>query len=281
VAGLLGADLGWVMLAGAVIGLPAAVVAGPIYARFVARRVPARVPEYMRATPPRQRRSLPPMWLVGVLIGIPLALIVGNTVAGATLAEGRALRTGLAAVGHPMMALLITTVLAFWLLGARAGYSAREIQEIATKALEPAGIVILVTGAGGVLKQVLLDSGVGDVFARGLQAANVPPLLLAFAAAAAVRLMQGSATVAMLTAAGLVAPLLGQAEFSQPMRALLVIAIAAGATTASHVNDSGFWLVNRYLGLSVPDTLRTWTVTTTLIALVSIALVLVAGAVIG
>jgi Gnt-I system low-affinity gluconate transporter len=281
VAGLLGADLGWVMLFGAAIGLPAAIVAGPIYAQLIAKRVPAAVPDYMHLAGPNHRRPVPPVWLIVALIGIPLGLIVGNTVASATLAEGRTLRAVLAAVGHPMMALLVTTILAFWLLGARSGYSAQEIQEIATKALEPAGIVILVTSAGGVLKQVLLDSGVGEVLAHGLMATNVPPLVLAFVTAAAVRLMQGSATVAMLTAAGLVGPLLGDAGFSQPKLALLVVAIAAGATMGSHVNDSGFWLVNRYLGLSVPDTLRTWTVTTTIIGLVSIALVLIAGAFVG
>ena len=93
--------------------------------------------------------------------------------------------------------------------------------------------------------------------------------------------MQGSATVAMLTAAGLVAALIGELDYSQPLRALLVIAIAAGATTTSHVNDSGFWLVNRYLGLSVSDTLRTWTAMTTIVAVVSIVLVLVAAAFVG
>jgi len=280
VAGLLGADLGWVIFFGSVIGLPAAIVAGPVYAQFIARRVPARVPDYMHATGPGHRRTPPPVWLIVALIGIPIALIVGNTVAGVTLAEDRPLRVALGAVGHPMVALVITTVLAFWLLGVRSGYTPQQVQEIATKALEPAGIVILVTGAGGALKQVLLDSGVGDVFADGLLATKSSPLLLAFVTAAAVRLMQGSATVAMLTAAGLMAPLLGAVEFTQPMLALLVIAIAAGATTTSHVNDSGFWLVNRYLGLSVPDTLRTWTVTTTIIAFVSMALTLLVAAVV-
>jgi Gnt-I system low-affinity gluconate transporter len=278
VAGLLGADLGWVMLFGAVVGLPAAVVAGPFYARLIARRVPAMVPDYMHVAERNRERPLPRVSLIVALIGVPLALIVGNTVAGITLAEGHPLRALLGFVGHPMMALLVTTVLSFWLLGARAGYSSQEIQELATKALEPAGIVILVTSAGGVLKQVLIDSGVGDVFADALTATNLPPLLLAFLTAAAVRLMQGSATVAMLTAAGLVAALLGDVGFSEPALALLVIAIAAGATMGSHVNDSGFWLVNRYLGLSVPDTLRTWTVTTVIVALVSMALVLVLGA---
>lgn len=281
VAGLIGADLGWVMLLGVLIGLPAAIIAGPIYAQLIARHVPARVPDYMRAATRKGERKLPSVWLIVTLIGIPLVLIVGNTVAGATLDEGQTVRTVLAFVGHPMMALLVTTVLSFWLLGTRSGYSQQEIQEIATKALEPAGIVILVTSAGGVLKQVLIDSGVGDVFADALMATNLPPLLLAFFTAAAVRLMQGSATVAMLTAAGLVAALLGDISFSEPMLALLVIAIAAGATIASHVNDSGFWLVNRYLGLSVPDTLKTWTVTTSIIAVVSITLTLIASVVVG
>jgi Gnt-I system low-affinity gluconate transporter len=274
VAGLIGADLGWVVLLGALVGLPAAVIAGPLYARVIARRVAATVPDYMHVVQPKRGRPLPSLWLIVTLIGIPLALILGNTLAGITLAEGDVLRGALAFIGHPMMALLVTTVLAFWLLGARSGYSPQEIQEIATKALEPAGIIILVTGAGGVLKQVLLDSGVGDVFAHALRAAQLPPLLVAFLTAAAVRLMQGSATVAMLTAAGLVSALLGGVGYSQPMLALLVVAIAAGATIGSHVNDSGFWLVNRYLGLSVPDTLRTWTVTTTIIAFVSLALIL-------
>jgi Gnt-I system low-affinity gluconate transporter len=281
VAGLLGADLGWVMLFGVVVGLPAAIAAGPVYARLIARRVPTMVPEYMHVADRIQQRPLPRVPLIVTLIAVPLALIVGNTVAGIALADGHPLRDALGFIGHPMMALLVTTVLSFWLLGGRAGYSALEIQDLATKALEPAGIVILVTSAGGVLKQVLIDSGVGDVFADALMATNLPPLLLAFLTAAAVRLMQGSATVAMLTAAGLVAALLGEVQFSERMLALMVIAIAAGATMVSHVNDSGFWLVNRYLGLSVPDTLRTWTVTTGIVAVVSIVLILALSVLVG
>jgi len=277
VAGVLGADLGWVMLFGVVIGLPTAILAGPIYARFIAKRVPAMVPEYMHVAERTHDRALPPVPLIVGLIAVPLVLIIGNTVASTTLNEGQTLRMALAFVGHPMMALLITTALSFWLLGVRSGYSAQEVQDIATKALEPAGIIILVTGGGGVLKQVLLDSGVGDVFAHALAETNLPPLVLAFLAASALRLMQGSATVAMLTAAGLIAALLGEMQFSEPMLALLVIAIAAGATIPSHVNDSGFWLVNRYLGLSVPDTIKTWTVSTCIIGLVALGLVLLAS----
>lgn len=280
VAGLLGADLGFVMLFGAIIGIPAAIIAGPVFGKFIAARVPAGMPEYMQVPERREGRGLPSVGLVVTLIAIPLVLIVGNTVAGVALEEGDRVRSVLALAGHPMVALLITTVLCFRLLGTRAGYSRDEVQDIATRALEPAGIVILVTSAGGVLKQVLIDSGVGDVMAGALVATNLPGLLLAFLIAAAVRLMQGSATVAMLTAAGLVAALFGDAELSDAMLALHVIAIAAGATIASHVNDSGFWLVNRYLGLTVPETFKTWTALTTIASVVAIILVLLLGALI-
>ena len=237
-AGLRGAHRGLVMLLGKLVGLPSA------------------------------------RGIVTALIAVPLVLIVGNTAGSLLLEEGSRIRTVLALIGHPMVALLVTTLLCFSLLGTRRGYTRDEVQEFATRALEPAGIVILVTGAGGVLKQVLIDSGVGGVLSDRLAATAMPTLLLAFVIAAAVRLMQGSATVAMLTAAGLVAALLGDLDLAQPLIALHVIAIAAGATIASHVNDSGFWLVNRYLGLSVPDTFRTWTVLTTIASLVAISLIL-------
>jgi Gnt-I system low-affinity gluconate transporter len=280
VASLLGADLGWVMVLGLIVGLPAAIIAGPVYTRFVASKVTASVPDYMKVATREPEARLPKMPLVAGLIATPLALIIANTVAGAALAEDNPTRSILAFAGHPVVALLVTTLLAFWLLGTRVGYTPEQVRSVAARALEPAGIVILVTSAGGVLKQVLVDSGIGDLLAAGLARSDLPPLLLAFLTAMLVRVMQGSATVAMLTAAGLVAALLDGFGYSEPMLALLVLAIAAGATTASHVNDSGFWLVNRYLGLSVPDTLRTWTVTTTVIALVSIVLIVVAGALI-
>lgn len=274
VAGLLGADLGLVMLFGALIGIPAAIIAGPVWGSLIASRVTAGVPAYMQVSEPRSRVALPPAGLIVALIAIPLVLILGNTVAGLTLAEENGIRSIATFIGHPIVALLITTVLCFHLLGTRSGYSREQIQDIAMRALEPAGIVILVTGAGGVLKQVLIDSGVGGVMESLLAGSGLPSLLLAFIVAAALRLMQGSATVAMLAGAGLIAAMLGQLEFSQPLLALHVIAIAAGATIASHVNDSGFWLVNRYLGLTVPETFRTWTALTTIAALVAIGLVL-------
>ena len=285
VAGLLGADLGSVMLFGTLVGLPAAIVAGPIYARFITRLVPSGVPPYMQTDgdnrPASARRRLPGAGLIAALIALPLGLIVAATLADSALPATGGLRSFVIFLGHPVVALLVTTILCFWLLGIRCGYSREEVQNIATGALEPAGIVILVTCAGGVFKQVLIDSGVGAVFSDWLAASALTPLLLSFATAATVRIIQGSATVAMLTAGGLVSAVLEQQQYSQSMLALLVVSIAAGATCASHVNDSGFWLVNRYLGLSVADTLRTWTVTSTIIAVVSMILIVALSAVVG
>jgi len=285
VAGLLGADLGSVMLYGALAGLPAAIVAGPLFARFVAPKISGGVPDYMQPGATRRDEAvpakLPGVGLIAALIGLPLGLIVAATLATNLLPAAGNLRSVLVFIGHPVVALLATVVLSFWLLGQRSGYSRDQVQAIATSALEPAGIVILVTCAGGVLKQVLIDSGVGTVFADWLADTAMAPLLLAFAIAATVRVIQGSATVAMLTAGGLVSAVLDQYDYSQPMLALLVVSIAAGATFASHVNDSGFWLVNRYLGLSVADTLRTWTVTSTLIAVISMLMIGLLALVVG
>ena len=139
------------------------------------------------------------------------------------------------------------------------------------RALEPAGLVVLVTGAGGVFKQVLVDTGAGAALAETLSATQMPLLLFAFIVAGIVRVAQGSATVAMITAAGLVAPVAAIAGLGEADLALLVIAIASGASILSHVNDSGFWLVSRYLGLTEAQTLRSWTVSTTLIGVTGFA----------
>ena len=135
----------------------------------------------------------------------------------------------------------------------------------------PAGIIILLTGAGGVFKQVLIDTGGGKMIAEYLSEAGLPIILFAFLAAAAIRVIQGSATVAMITAAGLIAPLL-IGDYTDVQKALIATSIAAGACILSHVNDSGFWLVSKYLGLDEAQTLKSWTVVTTVIALTGFAI---------
>jgi Gnt-I system low-affinity gluconate transporter len=148
---------------------------------------------------------------------------------------------------------------------------------LSNKALAPAGLIILITGAGGVLKQVLVDSGIGKIMAESLAGSALPPIVLAWLLAAIVRLAQGSATVAMITAAGILAPALVAFNLSEPQLALIVLSIASGATIASHVNDSGFWLVGKYLGMTEKQTLQSWTVMETIIAVCGLAFTLLAS----
>lgn len=281
VADLIGADLGWVILFGTIAGIPAMIIAGPLFGRYIAKRIHVTVPDYMNLEEKEYDKDLPGFGLIASLIMIPLVLILLNTVSGVLLDEGNIVRSVLTFLGHPFVALTIATLAAFTLLGTKRGYTRQEVQDIATKALEPAGIIILVTGAGGVFKQVLIDSGVGEVLGNMMAGSALPPLLLAFLIATAVRIAQGSATVSMVTAAGLMAPLIDMLQIEGPYLGLMVIAIAAGATVVSHVNDSGFWLVNRYFGLDVKDTLKSWTVMETLIGLVGFIVVFIIGLIIG
>ncbi|MFK7905034.1 MAG: gluconate transporter, partial [Chitinophagales bacterium] len=137
----------------------------------------------------------------------------------------------------------------------------------------PAGVIILITGAGGVFKQMLIESGAGVMIAEQMIQYRMMPVLLAFSLALIVRLLQGSATVAMITAAGIVGPVILNFGLSEPQLALIVLSIAAGASGFSHVNDSGFWLVNQYLGLTEAQTLRSWTVMTGILAFTALLLI--------
>ncbi|PZD96770.1 gluconate transporter [Paenibacillus sambharensis] len=277
VAELIGVDLGWVILFGAIAGIPAMIIAGPLFARYISKKLHVVVPAYMNLEDVEYDKELPSFKMVTSIIMIPLVLILLNTVSGVLLEEDNLTRQILTFLGHPFVALTIATILTFIFLGTRRGYSRQEVQDIANKGLEPAGIIILVTGAGGVFKQILIDSGVGDVIGNMMAGSSLPPILLAFLIAAAVRVAQGSATVSMVTAAGLISPLVGILGLEGPVLGLIVIAIASGATVLSHVNDSGFWLVGRYFGMNVKDTLKSWTVMETLIGLVGLGVALVLG----
>ncbi|MDT9026011.1 MULTISPECIES: GntP family permease [Rossellomorea] len=281
VADLIGADLGWVILFGTLAGIPSMIIAGPLFAKFISKRIHAVVPDYMQVEEIEYDKELPSFAMIASLISIPLVLILLNTLSGVLLDEGNTIRSILTFLGHPFVALTIATLLTFTLLGTRRGYSRQDVQDIATKALEPAGIIILVTGAGGVFKQVLIDSGVGEVLGEMMAGSSLPPIALAFLIAMVVRVAQGSATVSMVTAAGLMSPLISTLGLEGPVLGLMVISIAAGATVFSHVNDSGFWLVNRYFGLDVKDTLKSWTMMETLIGFVGFTVVFIIGIFIG
>jgi Gnt-I system low-affinity gluconate transporter len=275
VAELVKADLGWVILFGALAGIPAMIIAGPWFGQFIANRLFVPVPEAHRDQTTAADVSAPSFAWMSSIILLPLVLIMLATTAPFVLVAESSLLAVVSFLGHPFVALTIATILALIIARKKCDLSREALLNIANKGLEPAGVVILITGAGGAFKQVLIDSGVGQMLASVFIEAQFSVFILGFLIAAITRVAQGSATVAMITGAGLMAPILELQPMSAPSLGLLVIAISSGATILSHVNDSGFWLVSRYLGLSEKDTLKTWTVMTTLISLVGLASCLV------
>ena len=267
VAELLHADLGWVIAMGLICGAPAMIVAGPLLARRFQHVTVRRATGLGDVALPQQSGATIGLGHALFTILMPLVLIVGNT-AGQQLLPAGTVRTTLEFIGHPFVALLIALLYAYVAFGITRRVPGQRLQEIMTRSLEPAGLIVLVTGAGGVFKEILVDSGVGELMGTFFREQALPPILLAYVLAALVRIAHGSATVAMITSAGLTAPILQHLQLDEPHTALVVVAIAAGASIASHVNDSGFWLVSRCLNLTEAETLRTWTVLSTVASIV-------------
>ena len=304
-ATLLGADLGWVTILGMITVIPLGVLT-----HFVAKRLNRRDFTMLPATAlqfanfgqadetgtdtapgsgsgTRSAASVsgsrtgtlsateapPSAGTILALILIPLVMIMGGTVAATLLPVGDPMRAVFEFIGAPIFALLVALILAFFLLTVRRGWSLAHTGEVMEAALPPVAIVILVTGAGGVFAKVLTESGVGAALASTLAATGLPILVLGFVLSLVLRASQGSATVAILTTGGLIAPAILGSDYSVIQVALIALAVAFGALGLSHVNDSGFWVVTRYLGLSVADGLRSWTVLTTILGLAGFAIV--------
>lgn len=261
VADIIGANLGWVVLAGFISGIPTALVSGLLFGKFISKKIHIEIPDYAEYN--EEVKENPPSVLsILLIIFIPIFLILTNTLSTSGILPFES--NLLVFLGHPFTALIIANLLAWYFLGLKRGASKDELLKITSKSLAPAGIIILLTGAGGAFKQVLIDTGAGNMIATAMSEYGISVLVFGFIIAALVRVLQGSSTVAMITAAGVSAPILESASHDF-YKALLVISIASGATVLSHVNDSGFWLVNRYFGLTEKQTLASWTVMETLI----------------
>ncbi len=267
VADILGADIGWVILFGLCAGLPAMIVAGPLYAGFADRRgwLPEMSLELNTDGTESDKAPAGLAFKAVATILVPLVLIVSGTLSKLLLGESHQVSQVLGFIGHPFVALLIACLMAYMVLKPADEEGQQRLKETLNRALEPTAVIILVTGAGGAFKEVLIQSGAGAALANMALSLGITAIVAGFLLAVLVRVAQGSATVAMLTAAGLVAPIATSANLSAPELALLTISIASGASVVSHVNDSGFWLVSKYFDLTVPETLRTWTVASTLV----------------
>jgi len=268
-----GADVGRTILFALLVGLPTAALAGPIFAAWVAPRIVLPADNPIAAQLEGDSTGEMPGFGISVFtVMIPVLLMLLSSAAAVTLGVGTPLRAALEFVGHPIVALLLALLFSFWSLGRARHFTREQLLKFTNDCLSPTATILLVIGAGGGFNQVLLQSGVGAAIAGVAIGSHASPLLLAWTVAALIRVATGSATVAMTTAAGIVAPI----AVSMPgtNAELLVLATGAGSLVLSHVNDAGFWLIKEFFNMTVPQTLKTWTVAETIIGIAGLGFTL-------
>jgi GntP family gluconate:H+ symporter len=273
----LGADLGLTLALGVAVAIPTVIIAGPLFGQLAARWVDVPVPATFQAAEDRQGaidRPRPSFAnaVAGILLPVVLMLVrsIADSVAPESESPGKAL---LDFLGTPMVALGIALVYAMIFFG-RAGRMGRSgVQRSMAASLPEVAGILLIVGAGGGFKQVLIDTGIGTVIANAVDETGISVVLLAWFVAALIRVATGSATVATVTAAGIMAPI--AADLAGPEVSLLVLAIGSGSLFLSHVNDAGFWLVKEYLGTTVGQNLKTWTLMECVISVTGLVGVLI------
>lgn len=265
-----GANVGRTILYALIVGVPTAIIAGPLYARLIAPHIklPDENPMADQLLGHDENRKLPGFSLSVLTIVLPVVLMLVGSWADLFAAPGSTLNSSLRLVGNDDMALLIGVLFSFITLGAMRGFSRDTILRFSTECLGPTAAITLLIGAGGGFGRVLQDCGVSHAIMTVALGAHVPLFLLAWLLAALIRLATGSSTVAMATAAEIVAPIAMHATGMHPE--LMAIATGAGALIFSHVNDGGFWLVKEYMGMSVGQTMKTWSVSETIISVVGL-----------
>lgn len=278
IAGTLKADVGRVIIYGLLCGFPAAALAGPIYGSFWAKRLELRPPENLCKCEPVAEGKLPPFGITLFTILLPLIIMVGKTILDLSVPKTAPYMPLVAFIGNPITALLISAFVSYWTLGFARGFTKEDLLKITDGCFGPVAGIMLIIGAGGAFNKVILESGMGKSIEAVLTSLSLSPLIMAWIIAIVMRFSVGSATVAMMTAAGIILPVLGKYPGLDP--ALVVVAVGAGSIGMSHVNDSGFWIVKEFFGLSVTDMFKTWTASTTIAAVSALAFVLLLSAVV-
>jgi gluconate:H+ symporter, GntP family len=315
---ILKADVGKTILYSLLVGIPTAIIAGPLLGNFLARRVPLQAsgelmaqftgrrrgdelsrerwasgqspPPHPNPLPwgegaPKQRsvsnietgcRNLPGFAITVFTILLPVLLMLLATAVDLAFPMGHAFRQGVDFIGHPIVALLIALLFSFYSLSYKCGFDRQQILGFTNDCLSPIGGVILVIGAGGGFKEVLVGSGVGAAIAERASHWHISPLFFGWLVAALIRIATGSATVAVTTAVGIVLPVASGVPGVN--LELVVVAMGAGSLILSHVNDGGFWLVKEYFNMSVTQTLKTWTVMETIISIAALVFTLLLNA---
>lgn len=260
---LFNADIGKTLIYGLIIGIPTVIISGPLLYN-TAKSIKTSIPEGLHNDKVFTEEEMPSFWSSILTALTPVILMAINTVGQMVgVPKGTAIYHILKFIGDPSVALSISIIVAFYTFGFARGKTMKDIMETSEKAILTVAMILFIVGAGGALKQVLIDSGVGTYIGSLVKDANLSPLFLAWLIAAVIRVSVGSATVAAMTAGGIVAPLIATTGVSPE---LMVLAVGAGSVIFSPPNDPGFWLFKEFFGLSVKQTVRTWCAVETSIA---------------
>ncbi|NVZ69450.1 GntT/GntP/DsdX family permease [Pseudomonas costantinii] len=276
ITGMLNADIGTVILYGLIVGLPTAIIAGPIWVKLMcSRQAPDRQAQFLaeRSETLIDESRAPSFGVALVSVLLPLALMVGKTLAAPLLTKGSMALEWVSFIGNPLIALSLSICFAYWSLGLRRGLGMSELLDLTNRCFPPLAGILLVIGAGGAFNDMLVGSGIGKALADVLGQTNINPILLAWLIAGLMHFAVGSATVAMISTAGMVLPMLAlHPEYSPE---ILVIAIGAGAIGWTHVTDSAFWVVKEYLGISLTEALKKFTGATVLASVAALFFTLI------
>ncbi|CAN5576345.1 gluconate transporter [soil metagenome] len=264
------ADLGLTLLYGFIVAVPCIILAGPVFAKTLKNYNNRPIESFIAE--PKDEASLPGMFLSILTAFMPVILISAATIIKMLVPGANAFKTVILALGEPPIAMLVTVLFAIYSLGLKQGRTMTQIGHSMGDAVKDIAVILFIVGGAGSLKQVLTDTGISGQIAVALQGLNINPLLAAWSIAAIIRVAIGSATVAGLTTAGIVAPLVVSTGANPN---LMVLATGAGSLFFSHVNDAGFWLFKEYFNLSIKQTMKTWSIMETIVSVVGIIAVLI------
>ena len=266
IAVLYKADIGLTLIYGLIVAVPAIILAGPVFTRFL-KNYKASAPPGLAAPRVFTEEEMPGFGVSLFTAIFPVLLMAVGTLAELLMPETMPLRPVLLFLGDPTIALLLSVLLAVYTLGLARGKRMDELMRTLTTSITSIAMIMLIIGGGGALKQVLVDSGVGTYITTLVEAFHLSPLLLAWGIAAFLRVCLGSATVAAITTAGIVLPVIGATGVSPE---LMVLATGAGSLMFSHVNDPGFWMFKEYFSLNIPQTMATWSIMETIVSVVGL-----------
>jgi GntP family gluconate:H+ symporter len=276
------ADLGQTMALGLLIAIPTVIVAGPLFGTWIGARIHPEPPAELAAQFAGERTGslerAPSFAVTLATVLLPVVLMLGKALVDILLDKTAPVRAAVDFIGDPLLALLIAVIVAMFSFGYLRGFSRKKVSDLLGSSLGPIAGIVLIIGGGGGFKQMLIAGGIGDVIGKAAAGSSLSPLLLGWLIAVGIRVATGSATVATVAASGLMAPVAARIPGLSPP--LLALAIGCGSLFFSHVNDAGFWLVKEYFGMTVGQTLKTWSVMETILSVVGLVFILLCGLII-